>query len=393
MHTIHFNKGRGALSNTGSRFDAFTREALAPEQQDWPGDDAADGDEPARPKTVVVQRMARSIISRNQSPDIGFEQSINPYQGCEHGCVYCYARLTHAYLGLSPGLDFETQIFAKSNAATLLRAELAKPGYKPALIVLGANTDPYQPIERKLGITRALLEVLAESQLPIGIITKNALVTRDLGILSSMAAKGLVHVSISLTTLDHALARKLDPRASSPTSRLQAMQTLSQAGVPVAVFASPMIPAINDVELEKILQAAAEAGARYASYVLLRLPLEVRDLFVQWLEQHFPLRAAHVMHRVQEMRGGNSEASAGPSRAGLRPPWGAATHATRGSVGASNFDANFASRMKGRGLFAELLAKRFQIALTRYGLQKLPKAVDVSQFRPPSIPTAQSSLF
>ena len=363
MHTIHFNKGRGALSNMGSRFDAFTREALAPEQQDWPGDDAADGDEPARPKTVVVQRMARSIISRNQSPDIGFEQSINPYQGCEHGCVYCYARPTHAYLGLSPGLDFETQIFAKGNAAALLRAELAKPGYKPALIVLGANTDPYQPTERKQGITRALLEVLAECQVPIGIITKSALVTRDVDILSIMAAKGLVHVSISLTTLDHALARKLDPRASSPTSRLQAMQTLSQAGVPVAVFASPMIPAINDMELEKILHAAAEAGARYASYVLLRLPLEVRDLFVQWLEQHFPLRAAHVMHRVQEMRGGK------------------------------DYDANFASRMKGRGLCAELLAQRFQIALKRYGLQKLPKAVDVSQFRPPSIPTAQSSLF
>jgi DNA repair photolyase len=245
----------------------------------------------------------------------------------------------------------------------LLRAELAKPGYKPALIVLGANTDPYQPTERKLGLARALLEVLAECQLPVGIITKNALVTRDMDILSSMAAKGLVHVSISLTTLDHALARKLDPRANSPTSRLQAMQTLAQAGIPVAVFASPMIPAINYVELEKILQAAAEAGARYASYVLLRLPLEVRDLFVQWLEQHFPLRAAHVMHRVQEMRGGKDYVPA------------------------------FASRMTGRGLFAELLARRFQIALKRYGLQKLPTEVSASLFRPPSIPTAQSSLF
>jgi DNA repair photolyase len=363
MHSIQFIKGRGTGSNPGSRFDAFQREALAPELQDWPGDDAPDGDEAARPKTVVVQQMARSIISRNQSPDIGFGQSINPYQGCEHGCVYCYARPTHAYLGLSPGLDFETQIFAKTNAAELLRAELGRPAYTPGLIVLGANTDPYQPIERKLGITRALLQVLAECQLPIGIITKNALVTRDLDILSPMAAKGLVHVSISLTTLDHALARKLDPRASAPTSRLQAMQTLTHAGIPVAVFASPMIPAINDVELEKILQAAAGAGARYASYVLLRLPLEVRDLFVQWLEQHFPLRAEHVMHRVQEMRGGK------------------------------DYDANFASRMKGQGLFAELLAQRFQIALQRYGLQKLPANTDVSQFRPPTKPTAQSSLF
>ena len=363
MHSIQFVKGRGSGSNPGSRFDAFTREALAPEQQDWPCSDSEDSDDTTRPKTVVVQQMARSIISRNQSPDIGFEQSINPYQGCEHGCVYCYARPTHAYLGLSPGLDFETRIFAKTNAAKLLRAELGKPGYKPALIVLGANTDPYQPIERKLGLTRALLEVLAEYQLPIGIITKNALVTRDLDILGGMAAKGLVHVSISLTTLDHALARKLDPRASSPTSRLQAMQTLAQAGIPVAVFASPMIPAINDVELEKILQAAAGAGARYASYVLLRLPLEVRDLFVQWLMQHFPLRAEHVMHRVQEMRGGK------------------------------DYDAHFATRMKGRGLFAELMAQRFQIALKRYGLQKLQASADVSQFKPPVPRSTQSRLF
>jgi DNA repair photolyase len=362
MHSIHFHKGRGALSNGGSRFDAYQREALAPEQQDWPGGDTEDGDD-TKPKTVVVQKMARSIISRNQSPDIGFGQSINPYQGCEHGCVYCYARPSHAYLGLSPGLDFETQIFAKANAASLLRAELSKASYAPGLIVLGTNTDPYQPIERKLGITRAVLEVLAESQVPVGIITKNALVTRDLDILSPMAAKGLLRVCISLTTLEHSLARKLDPRASSPSSRLQAMQTLAQAGVPVAVFASPMIPAINDVELEKILQAAAEAGARYASYVLLRLPLEVRDLFVQWLLTHFPLRAEHVMHRVQEMRGGR------------------------------DYDPDFAQRMKGRGLFAELLAQRFQIALKRYGLQKLPSAVDVSQFRAPSVGAAQGHLF
>ena len=363
MHTLHFHKGRGTGSNVGTRFDAFQREALAPEQQDWPGNDTTGDDEPARPKTVVVQHRARSIISRNQSPDLGFDQSINPYQGCEHGCVYCYARPSHAYLGLSPGLDFETQIFAKTNAAALLRAELSKASYAPGLIVLGANTDPYQPIERKLGITRAVLEVLAECQVPVGIITKNALVTRDLDLLGPMAAKGLVRVCISLTTLDHALARKLDPRASSPTSRLQAMQTLAQAGIPVAVFASPMIPAINDVELEKILQASADAGARYASYVLLRLPLEVRDLFVQWLQQHFPLRADHVMHRVQEMRGGQ------------------------------DYDASFASRMKGRGLFAELLAQRFQIALKRYGLEKLPRAVDVSHFKPPVEPRAQQALF
>jgi len=367
MHTIHFHKGRGALSNTGSRFDAFAREALEPDQQDWPGDDAANNDEPLRPKTVVVQRAARSIISHNQSPDIGFEQSINPYQGCEHGCVYCYARPSHTYLGLSPGLDFETQIFAKVNAAELLREELAKPGYTPTLIVLGANTDPYQPAERKLGITRALLEVLAECRVPVGIITKNALVTRDLDLLRTMAANGLVHVNVSVTTLDHTLARKLDPRASSPTSRLQAMQTLAQAGIPVSVFASPMIPAINDVELEKILEAAAGAGARYASYVLLRLPLEVRDLFVQWLQAHFPQRADHVMHRMQEMRGGK------------------------------DYDPNFATRMKGSGLFADLLKQRFAIALKRTGLQKLPGTWDASQFQPPRVHqkagSAQASLF
>ena len=277
--------------------------------------------------------------------------------------MYCYARPTHAYLGLSPGLDFETRIFAKTNAATLLRAELARPSYVPGLIVLGANTDPYQPAERKLGLTRALLEVLSECRVPVGIITKSALVTRDLDVLAPMAARGLLHVCVSLTTLDPALARTLDPRASAPHSRLQAMRELAHAGVPVAVFASPMIPAINDVELEQILQAAAEAGARYASYVLLRLPLEVRDLFLQWLQQHYPLRAAHVMQRVQATRGGR------------------------------DYDANFATRMKGAGVFADLLAQRFRVALKRYGLQKLPAFSDVTQFQRPSVDRAQCDLF
>jgi DNA repair photolyase len=365
-HTIQFSKGRGALSNPGSRFDAHQREALAAEEMEWPGgEDCENGNTEAAPrkKTIVVQQQARSIISRNQSPDIGFEQSINPYQGCEHGCVYCYARPSHAYLGLSPGLDFETRIFAKANAAELLRAELSKSGYKPGMIVVGANTDPYQPIERKLGVTRAVLEVLAEHNAPVGIITKNALVTRDLDLLRGMAAKGLVQVNISVTTLDNTLARRLDPRASAPASRLQAMETLAQAGIPVAVFASPMIPVINDTELEKIMEAAANAGARYASYVLLRLPLEVRDLFVQWLQQHYPLRADHVMHRIQATRGGK------------------------------DYDPNFATRMKGSGLFAELLAKRFAIALNRYGLQKMPRAWDLSQFQVPQPATTQARLF
>ncbi len=365
---LHFFKGRGAGSNPGPRFDAHQRERLLPEEMEWPGDeDAAEPDDLPRTKTTVTLRQARSIISRNQSPDIGFEQSINPYQGCEHGCVYCYARPTHAYLGLSPGLDFETQIFAKANAAELLRAALAKPGYQPNLIVVGANTDPYQPAERKLGITRAVLEVLAECRVPVGIITKNALITRDLDLLSQMARNGLVQVNVSVTTLDTTLARKLDPRASSPGSRLQAIQALAQAGIPTAVFASPMIPAINDVELEKILEAAANAGARYASYVLLRLPLEVRDLFVQWLQAHYPLRADHVMHRVQDMRGGK------------------------------DYEAHFATRMKGYGLFADLLKQRFALALRRTGLQKVPGRWDVSQFRRPacggSSESTQSSLF
>lgn len=364
---IQFLKGRGALSSPGSRFDAHQRESLAPEELEWPGGDEENSSEAPRPKTIVVQQQARSIISRNQSPDIGFEQSINPYQGCEHGCVYCYARPSHAYLGLSPGLDFETRIFAKTNAAELLRKELAKPGYQPSMIVVGANTDPYQPIERKLGLTRAVLEVLAECKVPVGIITKNALVTRDLDILQTLAAKGLVQVNISVTTLDNALARTLDPRASAPASRLQAMRTLSDACIPVAVFASPMIPAINDVELEKIMEAAANAGARHASYVLLRLPLEVRDLFVQWLEQHYPLRAEHVMHRIQATRGGK------------------------------DYDANFATRMKGSGLFAELLKQRFTVALKRYGLQKMPRSWDTSQFEAPLMASArdeaQASLF
>jgi DNA repair photolyase len=363
-HTLHFTKGRGALSNPGSRFDAHRRDALQPVEMEWPGDDDALCDETPRPKTTVFPQQARSIISRNQSPDIGFEQSINPYQGCEHGCVYCYARPSHAYLGLSPGLDFETQIFAKTNAADLLRAELSKPGYKPSLIVVGANTDPYQPIERKLQLTRAVLEVLAEYKAPVGIITKNALVTRDLDILRTLAGNGLIQVSMSVTTLDNTLARRMDPRASSPASRLQAIEALAKAGIPVAVFASPMIPVINDMELETILQASANAGARYASYVLLRLPLEVRDLFVQWLQQHYPLRAAHVMHRVQATRGGK------------------------------DYDPDFSTRMKGSGLFAELLAQRFAIALKRYGLQKMPAAWDTSQFQvPASEATPQASLF
>jgi DNA repair photolyase len=346
---LRFVKGRGTASNQRSRFEAWTREAEpAPAGAD---DDADPSTDPRH--TEVSLRAARSIVSRNRSPDLPFEQSINPYQGCEHGCVYCYARPTHAYLGLSPGLDFETRIFAKANAAELLRAELSRPGYVPGVIALGANTDPYQPAERRLGITRAVLEVLAEARLPVAVTTKSALVTRDVDLLTPMAQRRLVRVFISLGTLDTDLARRLEPRANAPARRLEAMRRLSAAGVPVGVFASPMIPAINDRELESVLQAAAEAGAVHAGYVVLRLPLEVRDLFVAWLEHHFPLRAKHVMSLVQQMRDGR------------------------------DYDPAFGTRMRGTGVHADLLAQRFRRAAVRLGLNRDRSAMDTSQFRAP----------
>ncbi|MDE2161447.1 MAG: PA0069 family radical SAM protein, partial [Burkholderiales bacterium] len=286
---LRFHKGRGTGSNPASRFEAWRRE---PELDRC----AAAGDEDeaaaaaARPPTRVTAQAARSIISRNDSPDIPFDQAINPYQGCEHGCVYCFARPTHAYLGLSPGLDFETRIQAKTNAAERLRDELRRPGYTPALIALGSNTDPYQPAERRLRITRAVLELLAECRLPVSITTKSALVTRDIDLLAAMAERGLVRVHLSVGTLDRELARRMEPRAPTPARRLDAMRELAAARIPVGVFASPLIPALNDVDLERVLEAAAAAGASDAGYVILRLPLEVRDLFVEWLEHHYPLR-------------------------------------------------------------------------------------------------------
>jgi DNA repair photolyase len=353
---VRFVKGRGAGSNRASRFDAWTRERQAGEAGAGCNADAdADADDtPPLPQTVVTAQTARSIISRNDSPDIPFEQSINPYQGCEHGCIYCYARPTHAYLGLSPGLDFETRIFAKTNAAPLLRAELRKPSYRPALIALGANTDPYQPAERELRITRAVLEVLAEARLPVVVTTKSANVVRDLDILATMAERGLARVYVSVGTLAPALARTLEPRANAPARRIEAIRRLAAAGIPTGVFTSPLIPAVNDRELERILEAAAAAGARHAGYVILRLPLEVRDLFVQWLERHFPLRAKHVMSLVQQMRGGR------------------------------DYDPSFGSRMKGGGVHAELIAERFRIASARLALNAERAPMDVSQFRPPA---------
>jgi DNA repair photolyase len=345
---IHFVKGRGAGSNVTSRFDSWRRESTEPEPEV-----DEDGSTTALPKTTVTEQQARSIISRNDSPDIPFDQSINPFLGCEHGCVYCYARPTHAYIGLSPGLDFETRIFAKVNAAELLRAELGKRSYVPSLIALGANTDPYQPAERKLATTRSVLEVLAECNVPVGITTKSGLVTRDIDILGPMAAKGLARVYISVGTLDHDLARKLEPRANSPTRRIEAMRELSEAGIPVGVFTSPLIPAINDREMEKVLETAAAVGARFAGYVVLRLPLEVRDLFVEWLEKHFPLRAKHVMSLVQQMRHGR------------------------------DYDSTFGTRMKGSGVYSDLIAQRFKVATARLGLNTDRAGMSTQLFRPP----------
>jgi DNA repair photolyase len=305
------------------------------------------------------------MIARNQSPDVPFDRSLNPYRGCEHGCIYCFARPTHAWLGLSPGLDFETRLFAKPDAAELLRAELANPRYRPATLALGTATDPYQPIERGLEITRSLLAVLKEARHPVAIVTKSPLVTRDLDLLAPMAELGVVRVLISVTTLDGDLARSMEPRAAAPKRRLEAIGKLAEAGVPVGVLAAPMIPALNDAELERILEAAAAAGARTAGYVLLRLPLEIKELFEEWLEAHYPDRKAKVLKLVRETRGGKLYESA----------WGL--------------------RMRGSGVYAELLEKRFRQACKRNGLERGEWALDETRFRHPAAKAdpAQMTLF
>ena len=347
-------KGRGTAINPEGRFEREGREAY---DDGWFSDD--DG---RALKTQVTVERAKSIISRNQSPDIPFTQSLNPYQGCEHGCVYCYARPSHAYRNLSPGLDFETRLFAKVNAAELLRQELAAPGYRCDEITLGANTDPYQPIERQHRITRAVLEVCAEFRQPVSIVTKNALVERDLDLLAPMAAQGLVRVHLSCNSLDHELARRLEPRCSAPARRLEAMRRLSAAGVPVAVLVAPVIPFLNDHAIEAVLEAAWAHGARQAGYVLMRLPWEVKTLFADWLERHYPLKAKHVMSRLHAMRGGRDN------------------------------DPRFGSRMRGEGAFAALLAKRFGIACTRLGYDAQRRSpLDTTQFRRPASP--QLTLF
>ena len=344
--------GRGATLDPANRFRRDTREAV---DDGWAPPPPEPGTEPSRQvRTTVTVQLARTIIARNDSPDIPFTQSINPYQGCEHGCIYCYARPSHAYLDLSPGLDFETKLFAKPDAAKLLRAELAKPGYVCDPIALGTNTDPYQPIEREWKVTRSILEVLAETRHPFSIVTKNALVERDLDLIAPMAAAGLARVYLSITTLDADLARKLEPRASAPARRVQALRSLTGAGVPTGVMVAPVIPQLNDRDLEAILEAAAAAGARHAGWVLLRLPREVAPLFRQWLDAHHPLRAEHVMSLVQQLRGGRDN------------------------------DPRFGARMRGSGPYADLIEQRFALACRRFGLVRDRDALDRTQFRPPA---------
>ena len=360
-------KGRGATFNPENRFRHDTREAVDDGWAPVCAEDGPKGEDIELPplKTTVTIQRSRTIIARNTSPDIAFNQSINPYQGCEHGCVYCYARPTHAYLDLSPGLDFETKLFAKPNAAALLTAELAKPGYVCDAIAMGTNTDPYQPIEREWKITRQILEVLSACEHPVSIVTKSALVERDIDLLAPMAAKKLARVYVSITTLDRDLARKLEPRAAAPHRRLAAVKALSDAGIPVGVMTAPIIPQLTDKDLEAILDAASANGARHAGWTLVRLPHEVKDLFRDWLAQHYPLRAEHVMSVIQQMRGGRDN------------------------------DPQFGSRMRGEGLFAELISRRFDLACQRLGLNREREPMDTSRFKPPRTDAqrAQLSLF
>ncbi|MEJ2175569.1 MAG: PA0069 family radical SAM protein [bacterium] len=354
-------KARGALSHVPGRFESVAREAF---DDGWTADD-----EPAAPlETQVTEERVRSLIQRNQSPDLPFELSVNPYRGCEHGCIYCYARPAHAYLELSPGLDFESRLFAKVNAAEVLRAEIGRRGYVCSPISIGANTDCYQPAERRYGITRKLIEVLAECGHPLTMVTKSALVERDLDLLGPMGRANLAKVFVTVTTLERRLARRLEPRAPAPQRRLDTIRALAAAGVPVGVMMAPVIPALNDTAIEESLAAAAEAGATMAGYQMLRLPNELKELFREWLAKHVPQRAAHVMSLVHQLRGGRDN------------------------------DPRFGTRMTGTGNFADLIAKRFELACRRQGLngeergQAPRRELDCSRFRRPD-PAGQMALF
>ncbi len=347
--------GRGAQTNRSGRFEPLCYE---PADDGW--DSLGELDALA---TEVQEVPARRIITKNQSPDIGFDRSINPYRGCEHGCIYCFARPTHAFLGLSPGLDFETKLFAKTNAAQALERELAEPNYRPRMIAIGTNTDPYQPIERRYRIMRRILETLSATNHPVGIVTKSALVLRDLDILQSMAKRGLVKVALSVTTLDHKLARAMEPRASTPGKRLETLETLSAAGVPTSVMCAPVIPGLNDAEMERILERAATAGVAEAGYVLLRLPLEIGDLFVEWLRANCPDRANRVLSLMRQTRGGKL------------------------------YEAKWSERMEGDGPYAWMIGRRFEMAAERLGLNTGKVELRTDLFTPPARPGQQLRLF
>src|SRR5262252_3349550 len=348
-------RGRGAQSNASGRYEPLARIAF---------DDGWQSFEDLPPfKTTVAIDTARRIITRNDSPDISFDRSINPYRGCEHGCVYCYARPTHAYLGLSPGLEFESKLFAKPDAPRLLERELSEPNYSPRMIAIGTYTDPYQPIERQHQIMRRILEVLERFGHPVGIVTKSALVLRDLDILTRMAKRNLVKVALSVTTLDPKLARIMEPRAATPSRRLDALRELAQAGVPTSVMVAPIIPAINDAEIERILDAASAIGVQSAGYVLLRLPLEVRDLFREWLMTNFPDRYRHVFSLIRDMRGGK------------------------------DYDSEFGKRQTGTGPIARMIGRRFEAACEKFGLNKTRVQLTTEHFSPPRSESAQLSLF
>jgi DNA repair photolyase len=339
-------KGRGATLQIEGRFESVARERF---------DDGWGAEEELPPfRTTVTVDHAKSAIQRHDSPDLPFDYSLNAYRGCEHGCIYCYARPSHGYLNLSPGLDFETRLFAKTEAAQLLRAELSRPAYRCSPIALGSNTDPYQPIEREWKITRQILEVLAECRHPLSIVTKSALIERDLDLLAQLAQDNLVRVFVSVTTLDIEIVRRMEPRAASPRRRLLAIQRLSEAGVPCGVMVAPVIPFLTDAELENILQSAHEHGACSAGYALLRLPYELKDLFKDWLATHYPMKTEHVMSRLREMRGGREN------------------------------DSEFGSRFRGSGLFADLLEQRFRKACERFGFNRGSAELDTSRFRPPA---------
>jgi DNA repair photolyase len=349
-------RGRGARSNASGRYEAQVREAF---DDGWTSDDEA----PAKLETTVAAEKAKAIITHNDSPDVGFSASINPYRGCEHGCIYCYARPAHAYMGLSPGLDFETRLFFKPHAARLLEAELSHPRYHPQVIHIGGNTDPYQPQERTLRVTRGVIEVLARFRHPFSVITKSALIVRDLDLMAPMAAEGLVRAAVSVTSLDRRLARSMEPRAATPERRIEAIKRLTDAGVPVTIMFAPCIPGLNDHEMEAVLERAAAAGASGAGYVALRLPLEIKDLFREWLESDHPDRARRVMSLVRQMRGGK------------------------------DYDTRWGERMRGEGPIGDLMATRFKAARKRYGIDGEWGSLDLSKFRVPPRAGDQIDLF